>query len=320
MDAPLRIGDIEIHLVPPVGQPVEWVGQQELLEQILACWTLVTANDLPLCPRIIGKPGMGKTTLARAAGQQYGRPIYIYQCTMDTRPEDLLVTPVIAGDGCIRYQASALVSAMVTGGVVILDEANRMAEKSWASLAPLLDDRRYVESAVAGVRIPAHADFRACITMNDDASTYEVPEYIISRIQPLIALEYPEYQEELAILRYNVSFAPEDLLELCAGFLSESHKYRLDYSTRDGINIMRYAVRLNQRLGATLEDAFHRAVTQVLGEGAEDFEARAREGIIDDNMVSYESLFGSPDENDEDSDADPDANAGPNNPKGPRNR
>ena len=141
-----------------------------------------------------------------------------------------------------------------------------------------------------------------------------------SRIQPLIALEYPEYQEELAILRYNVSVAPEDLLELCAGFLSESHKYRLDYSTRDGINIMRYAVRLNQRLGATLEDAFHRAVTQVLGEGAEDFEARAREGIIDDNMVSYESLFGSPDENDEDSDADPDANAGPNNPKGPRNR
>ena len=27
----------------------------------------------------------------------------------------------------------------------MIDEANRMPERSWASLAPLMDDRRYVE-------------------------------------------------------------------------------------------------------------------------------------------------------------------------------
>jgi MoxR-like ATPase len=46
---------------------------------------------------------------------------------------------------------------MIRGGVAILDEGNRMSEKSWASLAPLLDNaRRYVESIVAGIKIKAH--------------------------------------------------------------------------------------------------------------------------------------------------------------------
>lgn len=297
MDTPtqksLRLGEIEIKLIEPVGRPADWIGQAELLDQILACWTCVTPQDLPLCPRLVGKPGMGKTTLAQAAGARFERPVYIFQCTMDTRPEDLIVTPVIAGDGRILYQASSLVSAMVEGGVAILDEANRMSEKSWASLAPLLDNRRYVESIVAGVRIEAHPDFRCCVTMNDDASTYEIPEYILSRIQPMIALEYPDLDDELAILRYNVDFAPEDLLRMCAEFLQESHKHRLDYSTRDGINIMRFALKLNDRMNVPLADAFHRAIEQILGEGAEDFEARARSAMIQDNAMSFESFFGS---------------------------
>lgn len=288
----MRIGDVELQLMEPVTRPVEWIGQQDLVEQILACWTTITEGDQPLCPRLVSKPGMGKTTLAQAAAQRLGRPVYIFQCTMDTRPEDLLVTPVLSAEGGVRYHASALVSAMIEGGVVILDEANRMSEKSWASLAPLLDHRRYVESLVAGVRIEASPDFRCCITMNDDASTYEIPEYIISRIQPMVALEYPSAEEELAILRYNVDFAPENLLTMCAEFLQESHRFRLDYSTRDGINIMRYALKLKHVQGLTLEEAFERGIRQVLGPDARDFEARARQALIDDNVVDFESMFG----------------------------
>ncbi|MEM7164243.1 MAG: AAA family ATPase [Planctomycetota bacterium] len=288
----MKIGDVELQLVAPVTTPVEWIGQQELVEQILACWTTITENDPPLCPRLVSKPGMGKTTLAQATAQRLGRPVYIFQCTMDTRPEDLVVTPVLAADGGVRYHASALVSAMIEGGVVILDEANRMSEKSWASLAPLLDHRRYVESLVAGVRIQASPDFRCCITMNDDASTYEIPEYIISRIQPMVALEYPSEQEELAILQYNVDFAPENLLQMCTEFLQESHRYKLDYSTRDGINIMRYALKLRTVQELSIEEAFERGIQQVLGEGARDFEARAREALIDDNVIDFESMFG----------------------------
>ena len=59
----------------------EWIGQEELMEQILACWLVITPDDLPLCPRLLGKPGMGKTTLAIAAAKKMAKPVYIYQCT-----------------------------------------------------------------------------------------------------------------------------------------------------------------------------------------------------------------------------------------------
>ncbi len=60
------------------------------------------------------------------------------------------------------------------------------------TLAPLLDTRRYIESIVAGLKVPAHSEFRICVTMNDDASTFEIPEYIHSRLQPQIFLISPK--------------------------------------------------------------------------------------------------------------------------------
>ena len=103
--------------------------------------------------------------------------------------------------------------------MVILDEGNRMSEKSWASLAPLLDNRRYIESIVAGVKVQAHPDFRLVATMNDDASTYELPEYIHSRLQPQIYLDFPDHDEEKQILSENLPFSDEQVLEYVTSFL-----------------------------------------------------------------------------------------------------
>ena len=37
--------------------------------------------------------------------------------------------------------------------------------------------------------------------MNDDASTFELPEYIHSRLQPQIFIDFPERDEEYLILK-----------------------------------------------------------------------------------------------------------------------
>src|SRR5213083_2579426 len=177
----VEIEGVSLHLAHPDEFPFNWVGQDEVMRQLLAAWIVVDPQDLPMNPRLLGKPGVGKTTLAYAAAKRLGREVYIMQATVDTRPEDLIVTPVIEGEARLRYVASPLVTAMLRGGIVILDEGNRMSEKSWASLAPLLDNRRYVESIVAGLKIKAHLQFRLVTTMNDDASTFELPEYIHSR-------------------------------------------------------------------------------------------------------------------------------------------
>jgi len=239
----VTIDGVEIHLSEADEVPLYWVGQQELVTQVLAAWLVIGEEDLPLSPRLLGKPGVGKTTLAYHAGKHLNRPVYLFQATMDTRPEDLIVTPVISDAGKIKYMASSVVSAMVKGGVAIIDEGNRMSEKSWASLAPLLDNRRYVESIVAGIKIKAHPDFRLCTTMNDDASTFELPEYIHSRLQPQIRIDFPERDEELLILKNNLPFADDETLDYVVEFLQTAHDADERYSVRDGINIARYALK-----------------------------------------------------------------------------
>ncbi|MFN7938694.1 MAG: AAA family ATPase [Bryobacteraceae bacterium] len=266
----VSVEGVPVHLAHPDELPVEWVGQQDVMRQLLAAWLVVDERDLPMNPRLIGKPGVGKTTLAYSAAKRLGQEIYIMQATVDTRPEDLIITPVIEEAGKLRYVASPLVSAMIRGGIAILDEGNRMSEKSWASLAPLLDNRRYVESIVAGVKIKAHSNFRLVATMNDDASTFDLPEYIHSRLQPQILIDFPERDEEMAILRENLPFCEERILEYVTDFLQTAHSAEERYTVRDGINIARYATKL-QRMAKdeiSYRQALHTSLVETLGEEA----------------------------------------------------
>jgi MoxR-like ATPase len=264
------IEGVTLHLAHPDELTVRWVGQEELMRQLLAAWMVLNDQDLPMNPRLLGKPGVGKTTLAYAAAERMGRDVYILQATMDTRPEDLAVTPVIEGESRLRYVASPLLTAMITGGIVILDEGNRMSEKSWASLAPLLDNRRYIESIVAGIKVKAHPNFRLVSTMNDDASTFELPEYIHSRLQPQIWIDFPERDEEFLILKENLPFADDGILNYVTDFLQRAHAADERYTARDGINIGRFAIKLRSLATQPEHErqALETAIVEIVGEEA----------------------------------------------------
>lgn len=277
-DGHVEIGGVRLKLSHPNESDGQWIGQQEILHQLLACWLVVNESDIPLAPRLVGAPGIGKTALGMAGARLREQELYIYQCTADTRPEDLLVTPVLAESGKIAYHASPLVTAMLRGGVCLLDEGNRMNEKSWASLAPLLDHRRYVESIVAGITIPAHVDFRCAVTMNEDESTYEIPDYILSRLQPTLNIGFPDRQDEMAILQYHLPFAEDQILAMTVDFLQQSHTLKLDFSPRDGINLLRFAMkRMKQQADHPInkDELWQEALQQCLGEEALDLKSLA---------------------------------------------
>lgn len=315
----IEIDGVQIHLGTAVKLDMEWIGQPELLEQLLAAWAKIHADDLPLTPRILGPPGVGKTTLAYAAAKRVNKNVYILQCTADTRPEDLLITPVLGSNQEIKYHASPLVTAMIKGAVCILDEGNRMPEKSWASLAPLLDKRKYIESIIAGVKIKAHPDFRVCVTMNQDASVFEIPDYIGSRLQPKIHVPFPTKEEEMEVLSYNVPFSSKEIIEYVVDFLQKGHKNDETYSIRDGINILRYMLKLSKNETQPLPDEkikeyFKTAAVKILDKSAIDYiEGRTpRKRIelpfgVQGNLIRLDRLgfLNQEDEDDEFMDDDP---------------
>jgi len=80
--------------------------------------------------------------------------------------------------------------------------------------------------------------------MNEDSSTYEIPEYIDSRLNPKIFLDFPEAKDEFEILKYNVPYADSNILNYIVAFLQEGHQNNKTYSVRDGINMARYYMKL----------------------------------------------------------------------------
>ncbi len=280
------VDGVEFELFPPDTVSIKWIGNDYVKSQLKAAWLKIHKDDIPLNPRLIGKPGVGKTSLGCAVAEEIGKPYWIFQATMDTRPEDLLITPVISANGKIKYVASGIVTAMIKGGVAILDEGNRMSEKSWASLAPLLDHRRYIESIIAGVKIKAHEEFRFVTTMNEDSSTYEIPEYILSRLQPSIYIDFADANEEKEILKANIPYAPEEVLNYVVGFLQRAHFEDQPYSIRDGINITRLVLKM-----AYQEDIFSLSDKKKINEKKiKGYLAHAIEKILGDEALRYLEL------------------------------
>lgn len=257
----MTVDGVELILAAPDEHPVKWIDYNDYQRQLEAAWLRLSEEEPPLNPRLVGEPGLGKTTLACAVGRARGRPVYIFQCTMDTRPEDLLITPVLGADQRVEYRASPVVTAMLRGGTLVLDEANRMPERSWASLAPLMDDRRSVESAIAGVQIKAHEDFRLCVTMNDDASVYELPGYIQSRLKPKIEIVRPPWEIQREIVRYKCPGVDADLLEAVFAELQRRARTTVRDSVRDMLTLAQYAQKLRN---VGVSDPLPQAVQQVL--------------------------------------------------------
>jgi MoxR-like ATPase len=255
------IDGVELTLMPAVKTDDEWIDYGEYLRQLQAAWLTLSNVEPPLNPRLIGEPGVGKTTLACAVARELKQDVYIFQCTMDTRPEDLVITPVVTGDKRIEYRASSVVSAVISGGILVLDEGNRMPEKTWASLTPLLDGRRYIDSSIASIRIRAQPRFHICVTMNDDSSVYELPGYIQSRLKPKIELVTPPWAIKEKIVRLKCPGVETELLKQIFNELKERTRNQCRDSIRDILSLAQYAQKLKNK---GIKNPLRTAVDQVL--------------------------------------------------------
>jgi hypothetical protein len=111
--------------------------------------------------------------------------------------------------------------------------------------------------------------------MNDDASTFDLPEYIHSRLQPQLTLDFPEREEEYLILKTNVPYSDEDVLRYVTDFLQEAHAADERYTVRDGINLARFAMKLVHQGHFDKREALALAIERTLGDEAIRYAGRA---------------------------------------------
>ena len=86
-------------------------------------------------------------------------------------------------------------------------------------------------------------------------------------MQPQILLDFPEREEELAILKENLPFADAQILEYVTDFLQQAHAAEERFSIRDGINIIRYTMKLRSAGDDPLHDriSLPLAIKTILG-------------------------------------------------------
>ncbi|MFO0730313.1 MAG: AAA family ATPase [Nitrospiraceae bacterium] len=121
----VQIDGVTLHLARPMTSAQDWIGNREILKQLLACWLVIDPRDLPLLLKEYGAAGHRQDDARNGRGPRaQAGPLY-FSMHRRYEAEDLLVTPVLAESGTITYHASPLVTAVLTGSICVLDEGNR---------------------------------------------------------------------------------------------------------------------------------------------------------------------------------------------------
>jgi len=192
----------------------KFVGREPELRLITSAW--IAGNySLPMSPLLIGEPGVGKNRLIYELAQKTGRELYIFQGHEDVTSEDLACSVRFSDQTStvMDYMLSPLVTAMHNGGICFIDEIGKIRPRALALLVSVLDERRYIDSTLLGERIHAHPGFRFVAATNT-ADLNLLPEFIVSRMRPQIAIGYPPKEEIDNIIRDQCKGIKKEVAEL----------------------------------------------------------------------------------------------------------
>jgi MoxR-like ATPase len=244
-----------------------------------------------LFPALVGPPGTGKTLISRLFATQQERPFYWLTMDEGTRPAHLIgsfdpARALSAGFSADSFVPGPLLLAMLNGGILLVNEINRATEFLQNSLLEPMEERSTYVPHLG--RISAHKDFFILFALNpaEMAGTHRVSEALRDRIKVWIALDYPDKNTELEIIRTHCpeSTLGEQGLDRIHRLLARTRKHEdieVPASVRAGIAVARLATAIAHRNGAAVSDTELKEAAQLVTSGS----IKVRPGVNEKRLV-----------------------------------
>jgi len=166
------------------------IGQEELMDLLIVA--LLTNGHV----LIEGVPGIAKTLTAKLLAKTLNVDFSRIQFTPDLMPSDVVGTTVYN----MKTADFTFAQGPVFSNLVLIDEINRAPAKTQSALFEVMEE---FQVTIDGTTYPMAAPFFVMATQNpvEQEGTYKLPEAQLDRFIFKINIDYPDLEDEKAILR-----------------------------------------------------------------------------------------------------------------------
>lgn len=236
-----KLGEANRRLTAELGKVI--VGQTDVVEQLLIA---MFARGHCL---LVGVPGLAKTLLIRTLADALSLDFSRVQFTPDLMPADITGTEVMQEDKSTGSREFRFIEGPLFANIVLADEINRTPPKTQAALLEAMQEKQVT---VGGKRYHLPEPFFVLATQNpiEQEGTYPLPEAQLDRFMFMVHVDYPDADEELAIVKQTTA----DFETKVSEALSAEEILRLSHVVRRmpiADHLAKYAISLTRQTRVT---------------------------------------------------------------------
>lgn len=210
------------------------VGQEEVIDKLIIA---ILCNGHSL---LVGVPGLAKTLLVKTISEVLDLSFKRIQFTPDLMPSDIVGAEILDENRQFKF-----IKGPVFANIILADEINRTPPKTQAALLEAMQERNVT---AAGHQYHLPQPFFVLATQNpiEQEGTYPLPEAQLDRFMFQVILDYPSFEQEVAIVRNTTGDRQVELPTVLTG---EEISYFQQLIKRVPVpdNVLEYAVGLVQK-------------------------------------------------------------------------